>query len=371
NRGIYTMALRDGQILFGPENYPEDDPLASPPGAVYQEPGPEDFALLQTGRVIMAVGVDILAEDWVAGIHRVYWQALWASLPLLLFAGWFIAVRVWRRRSSAKPWLPSSYFEAIFVAACGLYLTGLAALLGEEGERLGRQRLFQQLAQTRLAYVRAMVESAQRDLASLARYFETSEYVNRQEFARFAGDLVRSGAAESYLWAPIVPAEERASFEEAIRREGLADFAIWERGAQWEPSPASPREVYYPVSYAEPMPEGDLNLGYDLGSEPLRWAALEEALRTGLPTASAPLILLHGSQKEPGILIVQPVSSGGRQGTGLVAGVLRLQGLLEHAMHLHQEVPSWLGVGLVKAEPPQGMAVLAVYPREHLADLPT
>ncbi|MBC7257374.1 MAG: GGDEF domain-containing protein, partial [Chloroflexi bacterium] len=91
NHGIYTMALRDGQILFGPENYPENDPMASPPGTVYQEPGPEDFDVLQTGRVytigpvsdeygtfvsalapvldpqtdhvIMAVGIDILAED--------------------------------------------------------------------------------------------------------------------------------------------------------------------------------------------------------------------------------------------------------------------------------------------------------------------
>ncbi|MBC7238795.1 MAG: CHASE domain-containing protein, partial [Chloroflexi bacterium] len=175
----------------------------------------------------------------------------------------------------------------------------------------------------------------------------------------------------SYLWVPIVPAEERASFEEAARREGLADFAIWERSAQWELVPASPREVYYPVSYAEPMPEGDPKLGYDLGSEPFCRAALEEALQTGLPTASAPLTLLYGSSKEPGILIVQPVSSGGWQGTGLVVGVLRLQGLLEHVLHLHQEVPPWLGVGLVKVEPPQGISVLAVHPKEHLADLPT
>jgi len=399
NRGIYTMALRDGQIRFGPENYPENDPLASPPGTVYEEPGPEDFALLQTGqpytigptsdkygtfvsalapvldpqtgRVIMAVGIDILADNWVMEIHRVYWQALWASIPLLLLVGWFIAVRVWRRRPSAKPWFPLSHFEAIVIAVYGLYLTSLAALLGEEGERLSRQRLFQQLAQTRLAYVRAAAESTQRDLASLARYFESSDYVERQEFARFAGELARHGAAESYLWVPIVPAEERTSFEEAARREGLADFAIWERNTQWEPSPASPREVYYPVFYAEPMPEEGIKLGYDLGSEPLRRAALEEALRTGLPTASTPLPLLYGSPKEPGLLIVQSVSSGGRQGRGLVMGVLRLQGLLEHAMHLHQEVPPWLGVGLVKANPPQEISILAVYPKEHLADLPT
>ena len=44
-RGIYTLALRDGRLLFGPESYAEDDPLASPPGTVYREPSAEDFAI--------------------------------------------------------------------------------------------------------------------------------------------------------------------------------------------------------------------------------------------------------------------------------------------------------------------------------------
>jgi hypothetical protein len=36
--GIYSMVLKDGKIVFGPEDYDEDDPLASPPGTVYKMP---------------------------------------------------------------------------------------------------------------------------------------------------------------------------------------------------------------------------------------------------------------------------------------------------------------------------------------------
>ena len=38
NRGIFTTAQHDGKIFFGPETYPPGDPVASSPGAVYEEP---------------------------------------------------------------------------------------------------------------------------------------------------------------------------------------------------------------------------------------------------------------------------------------------------------------------------------------------
>ncbi len=49
-RGIYTIAMRDGQILFGPESYAEDDPLASPPGTVYLHPTAAVIALFEDPR---------------------------------------------------------------------------------------------------------------------------------------------------------------------------------------------------------------------------------------------------------------------------------------------------------------------------------
>jgi hypothetical protein len=93
-RSLYSMALRDGVLVFGPENLAEEDPMASPPGTVYQEPSPEDFAVFQSGRptttgpftdeygtfvtalapvldprsgeVLMVVGLDLPTAEWQA-----------------------------------------------------------------------------------------------------------------------------------------------------------------------------------------------------------------------------------------------------------------------------------------------------------------
>ena len=55
-RGIYTIALRDGTLLFGPENYAESDPMASPPGTVYRQP-PAGFLSVFRDKRPAVVGV--------------------------------------------------------------------------------------------------------------------------------------------------------------------------------------------------------------------------------------------------------------------------------------------------------------------------
>jgi PAS domain S-box-containing protein len=114
-RGIYSMALRDGKIYFGPENYAPGDPMASPPGTLYQQPsenclrcvedgcpsalGPvtDEYGTFvsalapvtdpRDGRVIMTVGVDILADDWKASLNKARIKPYGCTLFLLLILG--------------------------------------------------------------------------------------------------------------------------------------------------------------------------------------------------------------------------------------------------------------------------------------------
>ena len=97
-RGIYSMALREGRLLFGPESYPADDPMSSPPGLIYEEPAPEVFECFaqgkaitvgpyadeygtfvsafapvidpRSGAVLMVVAIDTLADDWQSHPRR-------------------------------------------------------------------------------------------------------------------------------------------------------------------------------------------------------------------------------------------------------------------------------------------------------------
>ncbi len=93
--GLYSMALRKDDLVFGPESYAEDHSMASPPGTLYKEPPKEFFGVFEdkrpvtvgpftdeyetfvsaaapvidpeTGNVIMVLGLDILAHDWKKG----------------------------------------------------------------------------------------------------------------------------------------------------------------------------------------------------------------------------------------------------------------------------------------------------------------
>jgi PAS domain S-box-containing protein len=97
-RSVYSMVIRNGVILFGPESLPVGDPLASAPGTMYEQPRPEDWNALRngtvavfgpvtdeygtfvsavapvtdgrTGEVLMVIGCDTLAEDWGAEVAR-------------------------------------------------------------------------------------------------------------------------------------------------------------------------------------------------------------------------------------------------------------------------------------------------------------
>jgi PAS domain S-box-containing protein len=125
-RGIYSMAMREGKLFFGPENYPENDPMASRPGTVYEQPSAENLRIFsarhpltegpsadefgtfvsamapvldpRSGQVIMVVGIDVLAGDWQAQVNVGRREPLLATLGviLLLLAGGF-AVR-WRNQ---------------------------------------------------------------------------------------------------------------------------------------------------------------------------------------------------------------------------------------------------------------------------------
>ena len=129
-RGIYSMALHNGHIVFGPENYPEDDPQASLPGTVYQEaslaflqifkdkspltegPSSDEFGTFvsavapvldpNTNEVLMVVGIDIDADDWQARVNAASrGPTLTTSALCLIFLGGIWAVR--RRNRQIKP----------------------------------------------------------------------------------------------------------------------------------------------------------------------------------------------------------------------------------------------------------------------------
>jgi len=158
-----------------------------------------------------------------------------------------------------------------------------------------------------------------------------------------------------------VPAAQRAAVETAAHEDGFPEFTIYEKRAEGEAVPAAPRDWYYPVLFAEPLAGNEAALGYDLGSEPVRRRALEEALRTEAAFATDPVILVQERGSQKGALVYYPVFTEGhpRRFRGFALVALRLGTMLQAALGKTGQDRAAVLVDLVQIFPDQARLVIA------------
>ena len=284
------------------------------------------------GEILAVLGMDVDARAW-------NWMLICAALPAVLFAlalmailllGWALVVR--RSRFSGKHPYWMRHLEPALVFAVGLVVTLCAAWMAHERETHDRKEAFGQLAASRTqAIAETLRDLRSTQLEGLARFYENSSTVNAEEFRQYTAYLTKTPAVQAWEWIPAVSAAEKSHFEKEARAAGLKGFEIWQKDAQDNRVPATGRDVYYPVFRATPLSGNERAVGFDLGSEPLRRAALEEATRTGLATATASLTLVQESGTQKGMLIYRPVFSreDPKNLRGFSLAVLRMGALLK------------------------------------------
>ncbi|MBI4878634.1 MAG: CHASE domain-containing protein [Planctomycetes bacterium] len=364
HRSLYSMAIRDGRVVFGPENLAEDGEYASPPGTVREEPRTQDWECLRqgataafgpvtdeygtfvsgvapvldprTGEVLLAVAIDVEAGDWSAQVARARAVPLQSTAALSLLVVASALFLRWRRRLDARRRFRLRHAGAVLTVVCGLAATlALAAWLDAREDRAQREMLHQ-LARAQAERVRQAVRALEDQGATLARFLETHPGCGREEFRTFAAPMAYSAAVQAVEWAPRVGAAEQAQVEAAVRQEGFLDFSIFARDANGNRRAAGGRDVLYPVCFAEPLAGNEAALGYDLGSEPMRRAALEQAERSLLCQASDAVPLIQGKDEQKGLLVFCPVAAGGEAGERTVRGfalaVLRMGEVLRGAL---------------------------------------
>jgi PAS domain S-box-containing protein len=172
-----------------------------------------------------------------------------------------------------------------------------------------------------------------KDMAGLARFFDTNESVDIQEFESFASPLAQSFAVQAWEWIPIVTSVEKERFEARMCKQGFNNFSVFGKNAAGERVLSSGREEYYPVAFVTPFQGNEAAVGFDLGSEPIRREALEEAIRNKLPVATAPITLVQETSRQKGMLVFHPVFKRGRKyPLGFALCVLRLESALERTL---------------------------------------
>lgn len=175
-------------------------------------------------------------------------------------------------------------------------------------------------------------------LVGLNGLYAASDSVDRDEFALYAS-LVRERVAgiQALEWVPAVDASEVDQYRIAAADDGVDGFTIRERSPEGDMIPAASRDTYYPIFYLEPFVGNETALGFDLGSEPTRRSALENARDTGENTA-VPVTLVQEAASQTGLLLFSPVYRNGaptltiaarREALeGFVLGVYRIGDLL-------------------------------------------
>jgi len=287
----------------------------------------------QSKTAFAVLGMDIDARDWN---QRLVWAGLPPALLTLALVGMMGFGKAWLVRRGSRPAVSRmGHLEATLVCAVGLLLTLFATWMLRQREERGRELAFGQLAGSRTAEIAAALQVIDRsELATLASFYQHSENITRSEFQSFTGHLAKNPNVQVWEWVPAVSEAQRARFTEDARAAGLKDFEIWQKDGQGRRVPASGREVYYPVLQATPGTGNEPALGYDLGSDPLRRAALEAAAHSGLVTGSDPLTLVQETGNEKALLIFQPVFANEVEGhtlRGFVLAALRCGALLENA----------------------------------------
>jgi signal transduction histidine kinase/CHASE1-domain containing sensor protein/CheY-like chemotaxis protein len=382
-RGIYSMALRQDKLFFGPESYAKEDSQASPAGTLYEQPSKEDFGIFKTGQafvtgpvtdeygtfvsasapvfdpysgeILMVVGLDVEAADWQAIIMRQRYIAI-LLLTVLSFplAGGIMALQYRRHLPAEKRgWL--RYTEAYIAAVFGLTATVILTVVLHGINVNSRHSAFSQLASIQARQMVDKCHSLQwSQTDSLPRFFECSQKVTRQEFSLFVDSIIRQSDVQAFQWIPSVLASQKDAFENQVRTEGIPTFSIWQAGPDGQKAPADRRGVYYPILYMEPLVGNEDVLGCDLASDPIYRAAIEEVMVNGIPVATDSIKPIWDPMRQPTMLVFHPVFSkaeGKAAVQGCVLAVLSLDSLLKSTFDIRQEKNMTTGVSLYKLYP--------------------
>lgn len=148
-----------------------------------------------------------------------------------------------------------------------------------------RMAVYEQVLRGTRGFMRGRIDLSRREFAD---YFQVQ---NLQE--HFPG-------IEALGVASIIPREQLAAHEAALRRQGFTDYRV---------TPDAVREVYTSITHIEPFSGRNLRaFGYDMYGEPVRRAAMDAARDSGAAALSGKVVLLQEDQDaQPGFLMYVPV----------------------------------------------------------------
>ncbi|MBD3609679.1 MAG: CHASE domain-containing protein [Gammaproteobacteria bacterium] len=257
---------------------------------------------------------------------------------------------------------PTRYITAILVFVLGLIISVWLQHNTEADDFLRAENAFYHSAQERIETIANRLELKMTILGAVAAFYDGSRNVDRKEFHDFVkrvNSQVEIG--QSFLaleWVPVIPQSERHAYEQQARKDGFHYFSFTEKSADGRIIAARKRDQYYPVYYVEPYLGNEGVMGFDLGSNPERLDALNQARDSGTVVASRKIKLVQLTEKNAGVLLFWPIYQQGapyntlvtrRENIkGFVLGVMRISHIVSGALNtsVHESIQKPAGIDL-------------------------
>ncbi len=224
-----------------------------------------------------------------------------------------------RRVTTAQRWLvrfPRAVPLAIFLAIAAI--TALSVYAIESNARARENAQIGEYAQSIAASLERRGSSYSSYIRAGAAFFSSFEEVRPQMFRQFVAELrldVEYRGAEGIGWVEVVEPEDVPEYLARNR-------ALQEAFEDIRPEQESYSKPLAPVTFFSPDTARNRRaLGFDMYSDPVRAAALEEARRTVRPTASGRVVLAQEGGEAPGFVIFMPVYKTGGSDQDLVGFV--------------------------------------------------
>jgi two-component system, sensor histidine kinase len=226
----------------------------------------------------------------------------------------------------------------------GLLLTVVLFWLVRQAELASFQaRLESDVAQRTDTIVNKIDDSLLVVLA-LGDYFAASKEVSRQEFSVFSTPFLQArGEIKALSWNPRISRDRRGGFEAQGHQVLDREFFIYEQDSKGGRLPAGNRDFLYPVWYIEPVGENSKAIGFDVGSDPVRLAALERARDTGRPTVTERILLVQEGEPKFSVLVFSPIFVKGLPAGNVLQRRTALQGFTVEVLNMEKLLQAALG----------------------------
>ena len=216
-----------------------------------------------------------------------------------------------------------------------LIVTAVSVVAIERAEAESRRvELERNLTEISSALQRRITEN-RAILRAGAALFESESEITFERFRQFGEEIRENGNLYGSLglgWAPVIQLDELSEFELGTSEGNDIDYLVY-------PRPVRQNQTLVPVLYLVPGTANNRQaLGFDMFSEPVRRAAIEEAMATDRPVATGKIRLMQDSSGETpnGFILYAPVRGGplGRDIKGFVYIPVRADEFLESATEL-------------------------------------